>query len=106
MSRAAAIQALFEQLADDAVREVMATQGDDLLSWLRLQYPHVRELPDGSIAAVYPLLTTTSLITGLTRWGYERRHCYRTHAEALRALNALGGEDDEPLPGWIARRPK
>jgi len=76
----------------------------DLLEWLRQQYPQVRELPDGSIAAVVPLLTTTGLILGLTRYGYERRFCFESHELAMQRFNELQSEDDEPA-GWVARRP-
>lgn len=76
----------------------------ELKAWLHANYPHVRKLPDGSFAAVGRLLFTTALYLGCDRWGYARRFCYPTDAAALGALDALQTEDDEPPPGYIAKR--
>jgi hypothetical protein len=63
----------------------------------------VRVLPDGSIACLSSLLTTTGVILGVSRWGWGRRFCYVSPARAREVFEALQSEDDEPT-GWIARR--
>jgi hypothetical protein len=76
----------------------------ELLEWLRDQYEMgVRVLPDGSVAALLPLLTTTSVILGLERWGYARRFCFAEESRAREVFEALQSEDDEPS-GFVARR--
>ncbi|OIQ67955.1 hypothetical protein GALL_504630 [mine drainage metagenome] len=67
-------------------------------------YLQPRQLPDGSWAALMPLLYTTGLCLGLRDQTYERRFCFERPDAAVRALNALESKDDEPT-GWIARRP-
>ena len=83
------------------------TDGERLAAKLRASgdYPAVRVLPDDSVAAVMPLITTTSVILGCTSWGYARRFCFKSPALALQRFVELQSEDDEP-EGWIARRPK
>jgi hypothetical protein len=76
---------------------------DELERWLRSQYHEVRKLPDGSYAALMPLLFTTSLILGCDRWGYSKRFCFESPIRAREVFNALETEDDEPV-GYIARR--
>lgn len=81
-----------------------STDEGRLLFWLSEQYPEgVRKLADGSIAAIYPLLTTTSVLLGLDRWGWSRRFCFESPIRAREVFNALESEDDEPV-GYIARR--
>lgn len=80
------------------------TERDELVEWLREQYPEgVRALPDGSIAALHPLLFTTSVVLGVDRWGYSRRFCFEQESKAREVFEALESEDDEP-EGYIARR--
>lgn len=71
---------------------------------LRKEYPAVRVLPDGSIAAISPLLTTTAVVMGCTRDGWAKRYCFESSTRAFHVLADLQSEDDEPT-GWIARRP-
>lgn len=58
-------------------------------------------LPDGRIAAVYPLAYTGAIITmtpaGI-EFGYEDRWCYHSVADALRALNRWDGTGEPD--GW------
>jgi hypothetical protein len=77
----------------------------ELLAWLARNYAEIRVLPDGSVAALSPLMFTTGLYMGVTRWGYERRYCYKDPGAARAALVALGSDEDEPA-GWVARRPE
>lgn len=76
---------------------------DPLLAELAEQYPLVKRLDDGSIAAVCPLMFTTSVLLGCTRFGYERRFCFEGWPLALEAFGKLKTEDDE-LTGFIASR--
>lgn len=76
----------------------------ELLEWLREQYPVVLRLDDGSIAAICPLMFTTSVILGCNRHGYSQRFCFENRAYAREVFDNLKSEDDEPT-GWIARRP-
>ena len=77
----------------------------DLYAWLAANYDRVRQLPDGSFAALSSLMFTTGLYLGVSRWGYERRYCYEDCELAQAAFYALKSEDDDP-EGWIARRPE
>lgn len=86
----------------EALSSAIGPDGD-LEQWLRDQYPMVRKLPDGSYAALMPLMYTTSVILGCTRWGYGSRFCFEERERATEVLNALQSEDDQPT-GWIARR--
>jgi hypothetical protein len=52
----------------------------------------------GRDAAIVPLLFTHAILADLTEWGYGERWCYRTYADALRALAAWNG-NGEPQ-GW------
>ena len=104
--RPAAAQSTAAQLAEMlALIESAAgpRDPDDLGRWLAAQYPAVRKLSDGSYAALMPLLFTTSVILGCTRWGYSRRFCFESPIRAREVFNALESEDDEPV-GYIARR--
>lgn len=76
---------------------------DALLAELAEQYPLVRRLDDGSIAAVCPLMYTTSIILGCNRLGYSKRFCFEGWPLALLEFFKLKTEDDEPT-GFIARR--
>jgi hypothetical protein len=80
---------------------------DPTLQLLRdLGYFFPRRLPDGSYAAIAPLLYTTGLVVPIDPDSglYARRYCYEHTVDAIGALRDLQGADDEPTPGWIARR--
>jgi hypothetical protein len=66
-------------------------------------YFAVRELPDGTIAALHRLLFTTAIYTGLDYHGWAYRWCFDDPALALAELNRLQAMDDEPV-GFVARR--
>lgn len=68
------------------------------------EYPAVRVLPDGSVAALERLLTTTAVLLGCDLWGWERRFCFTDPATAREQFDKLQSEEDE-LTGWVARRP-
>lgn len=79
----------------------------ELAERLRLDngYAMTRVLPDGSIAGLTQLITTVALTVGMNQWGWEKRFCFRTWAEAIEQYHALRSEDDEPT-GFVARRPE
>jgi hypothetical protein len=77
---------------------------DELLQWLQSQYPlGARRLPDGTIACMVKLITTTAVVLGCNRYGWSSRFCFTSHHKARQVFNELQGEDDEPA-GYIARR--
>lgn len=83
----------------------MSELDPDLLAWLKSQYLDVRVLPDGSIAALCELITTRSIILGVTRDSWESRFCFRDRTLASVRFAELQTEDDVPA-GFIARRPQ
>lgn len=68
-------------------------------------YFNIRDL-GGVWIANLRLLYTTSLVIGLSDFGYERRYCYEDCSMAVRACNEMVNGDDEPLPGYVANRVK
>ena len=79
---------------------------EQLCDWLKVNgWLDARVLPDGSVAALQRLLTTTGLFLGMTRYGYESRYCFADPALARQRFDELQSEDDVPA-GWLARRPE
>jgi len=79
-----------------------------LRDWLLAEggFVAVRLLPDGTVAGVVRLMTTTAICLGVTRdCAYERRFCFRNADLAYQRFGELQSEDDTPA-GWIARRPE
>jgi hypothetical protein len=79
-----------------------------LRDWLLAEggFVAVRLLPDGSVAGVVRLMTTTAICLGVTRQcAYERRFCFRNADLAYQRFGELQSEDDTPA-GWTARRPE
>ena len=66
-------------------------------------YTDIRILEDGSFAALYQLLFTTALHTGLDAFGFEYRFCFEDPVRARSELAKLTCVDDVPT-GWVARR--
>ena len=66
-------------------------------------YFNVRELPDGTFAALYRLMFTTAICTGLTELGWAYRWCFEDPALAASELARMDAMDDEPT-GYVARR--
>ncbi len=66
-------------------------------------YYEARELPDGTVAALYRLMFTTAICTGIDDFGYAYRWCFEDPALALRQLSLLQSMDEEPV-GYVARR--
>lgn len=77
---------------------------DDMKSLLEANgYFNIRHVDGGWIANLR-LLYTTALCIDLDEWGYESRYCYGDKFLAERACNELKSIDDEPLPGYVAKR--
>ena len=66
-------------------------------------YFEIRELPDGTTAALHRLLYTTAICTGLDSSGWVYRWCYADPALASAELAKLEAMDDKPL-GYAAHR--
>jgi hypothetical protein len=66
----------------------------------------IRELPDGTIAAIQRLMTTWSLVLGLEEGSWEYRFCYRDFSDALADLMKVESVRDVPSGPWIACRPQ
>ena len=91
--------------ADERKYKALDAETLELVMQLRQDYPVVRVLDDGSIAAVERLISTTAVYLGMNRYGWESRYCYVDPLRALEVLCALKSEDDVP-EGWISSRPE
>lgn len=77
----------------------------DLIPWLAEQgYTNLRTLDDGTVVGTIELMFTRALCIGLNRWSWERRYCYESRLLATVAAHAILTGDDEPVPGWVAKR--
>jgi hypothetical protein len=91
---------------DTKVQMLAASESQRLCDEIAsLGYTEARVLPDGSIAMIGDLLTTTAVYLGGTACGWERRYCFADSDLARLRFLELQSEDDEPQ-GWIARRPE
>lgn len=59
---------------------------------------------DGELVALGPFLYTTGIICGMDETGYKHRFCYHTEDEAMLALLAWIGSDDEEPMNYIKRK--
>lgn len=66
-------------------------------------YTHIRELEDGSVAALHRLLFTTGLCVDLNQVGWASRYCFEDKAKAIEQLALLKDADSVPQ-GFVARR--
>jgi hypothetical protein len=66
-------------------------------------YFEIRELPDGTTAALYRLMFTTAICTGLDDLGWAYRWCFADAALASSELAKLEAMDDKPT-GYVAHR--
>ena len=69
------------------------------------EYLFPRLLEDGSVAAILPLMFTTSIVLGLNPYGYEYRFCFKHADDAIAQLTLLKTMEDIPT-GFIAHRPE
>jgi len=59
---------------------------------------------DGELVALGPFLFTTGIIVGMDESGYKHRFCYSTQDDAMIALLAwIGSNDEEPI-GYITKK--
>lgn len=59
---------------------------------------------DGELVALGPFLYTTGIMVGMDETGYKHRFCYHNPDEAMLALLAwIGSDDDEPM-GYITKK--
>lgn len=79
------------------------TGTEELVRYLRGQYPEVRVLPDGSIAALYDLIFTRAILLGCTRESFSARFCFEDRDLATKRFHELQTEDDIP-EGYTASR--
>jgi hypothetical protein len=75
----------------------------EIIAKIEPEYLAVRELEDGSIAAVGELLYTRAIFLGCDEYGFSRRFCFQNRTLALLRFAELRTEDDVPQ-GAIARR--
>ncbi len=59
---------------------------------------------DGELVALGPFLYTVGIIVGMDESGYKHRFCYHTQNEAMIALLAWIGSDDEEPSGYITKK--
>ena len=59
---------------------------------------------DGEIVALGPFLYTVGIVVGMDETGYKHRFCYPSQGEAMIALLAWIGSDDEEPPGYIKKK--
>ena len=86
------------------IRDATDLQG--LVDYLRGEemYQNIRIMDDGAIVGTRDLMFTRALYIDMDRHGWGRRYCYEDRELADIASRALRDAEDEPLPGWVARR--
>jgi hypothetical protein len=86
-------------------RAVALNEKERLMEMFRSEgHKEVRELPDGRIIGVLPMLFTHGLYVGMTEYSYDRRYCYENNRDALEAARTWDGKGDPPGP-WIKEKP-
>jgi hypothetical protein len=75
---------------------------DDLLESLKLEgYTDLQER-DGILMGIYRFMFTWGLMVGLNEDGYDRRYCYKTKVEVLKALEEWCPlQEPHPSGNWI-----
>lgn len=69
----------------------------------QMMYCHLRELHDGTIIGVQPMIFTTALCVGLDWESYSHRYCYEHTDDAVAAAKVWDGSGFPPGP-WIKRK--
>ena len=59
---------------------------------------------DGELVALGPFLYTTGIMVGMDETGYKHRFCYPDVDQAMLALLAWIGSDDEEPMGYITKK--
>lgn len=79
---------------------------DEMLALMRENgYLCPRKESDGSWTAIMPLAFTHAIITGINKWGYDDRWCYKTYMMARDALEDWDGADGTEPEGWHRHPP-
>lgn len=84
--------------------KLLSPEVAQLVERLKTEYAVVRVLDDGTIIAIQRLMYTVGLFVDLDAIGWGSRYCYEDPGMALAALVTMKTGDDEPLPGYIAKR--
>ena len=63
-----------------------------------------RQLEDGTIIGVGPMVFTWALYVGLSMSSYDRRYCYEGFSSAVIAARTWDGSGDPP-GSWIKEKP-
>jgi hypothetical protein len=63
----------------------------------------MRQLDDGTLIGLGPLMYTTAIYIDVERWGWGKRFCFKEHDTAVQEFRKLASGDEEPV-GYVARR--
>jgi hypothetical protein len=63
----------------------------------------IRELGDGTVIGLGPLLFTTAVYVDVEQRGWGHRYCFENPDHAVREYHRLQSGDEEPV-GYLARR--
>lgn len=66
-------------------------------------FHEMRQLDDGTVIGLGPLMFTTAIYIDVEQWGWGKRFCFKDPDEAAREFHRLQSGDDEP-EGYVARR--
>lgn len=66
-------------------------------------YTHIRELEDGSVAAITKLIFTTAICIDLDYMSWASRYCFKNEEDAIEQLEKIKTADCVPR-GYLARR--
>lgn len=87
---------LMEKQTDNTLVEAIKASGG---------FMDVRQLEDGTVVGIGPLLYTTAIYVGMDLIGWNQRFCFDDLELAFSEYRKLRSGQDEPS-GWIARRPQ
>ena len=90
-------------LPEVSVKEVEKLDDEHVKFYTDMGYGMPVKL-DGEIVALGKYLYTTGIMVGMDETGYKHRFCYATEGEAMIALLAwIGSDNEEPL-GYIKKK--
>ena len=77
----------------------------ELIETLEMTCPDYKNfrVVDGHVHCLAPFIFTWAILGECTLWGYERRWCYGTYEEALKASLSWDGKIDSEPVGWKKR---
>lgn len=68
---------------------------------LEEEYDNLKEVPNHGLCGNLRLMFTSAVVVGLDQYGYDRRYCYHTMDEAVKALKEWDGLREHPSGNWI-----